>query len=115
MPLARPHSTAWRVGLAVVFDGVLAELQDDRQSGPFGAGDDAFGVLDRDDVEGGDGAFGVRAHEFVDRDDWHGQHLDAEPNHTQRSQSNARNVPTERTVRAMIRCEVVFRGKEASR
>src|SRR5450759_2017784 len=60
-----------RVGVAVVFDGVLAELQDDRQSGPFGAGDDAFGVLDRDDVEGGDGAFGVRAHEFVDRDDWH--------------------------------------------
>jgi hypothetical protein len=52
-------------------------------SRPFGAGDDAFGVLERDDVEGGDGDFGVRGHEFAGCDDWHAQHLDADPNHTQ--------------------------------
>ena len=49
------------------------------------AGDDAFGVLDGDDVEGGDGACGVRGHELARCDDWHAQHLDADPNYTQGS------------------------------
>jgi hypothetical protein len=40
---------------AVEIHRVLADLQDDRQPGPFGARDDALGVLERDDVERRDG------------------------------------------------------------
>jgi len=37
---------------------IQAQLQDDGQSDAFGARDEAFGVLDGDDVEGRDGALG---------------------------------------------------------
>src|SRR5665648_198615 len=80
------------------FNVITIEHAEGIVAGPFGAGDNAFGVLDRDNVEGGDGSFGMRAHEFVDRDDWHGQHLDADPNHTQGFPINASGIPTERMV-----------------
>jgi hypothetical protein len=48
------HRRRDRLGPPVEANGVLRELKNDRKAGPLRPADDGLGVLERDDVEGGD-------------------------------------------------------------